>query len=129
MSFNKKFLYELILTPFGKYISLSSSFCSDTNCDSNDDKHYSYLIIFSYPNSTDINFDFIQHLIDTNEDITNNNINLYKYINIEKIENNIFGYIFKETRTISVPENINILSTLNNNEIKENYNLKQNENI
>ena len=70
--YHKKFLYELILTPFGKYISLSSSFCSDTNCNSNDDEHYSYLIIFSYPNSTDINFDFIQHLIDTNEDVTNN---------------------------------------------------------
>ena len=127
--YHKKFLLELILTPFGKYISLSSSFCSNTNCDSNDDEHYSYLMIFSYPNSTDINFDFIQHLIDTNENITNNNINLYKYIKIEKIENNIFGYIFKEIRIISVPENINIVSTLNNNEIKENYILNQNENI
>ena len=87
--YNKKFLYELKLINFQNYLSLTSSLCSNSQCSSNNDDHYSYLIIFSYPNSTDIDFDLINYLKNTNETISNISINLFNNI---KIENNIFGY-------------------------------------
>ena len=79
--YHKKFLLDLKLNRFGDYISLSSSLCSNYNCGSNSEEHYSYLIIFNYPNSTDINFDFIQYLIDSNQNYDNTIINFHKYIN------------------------------------------------
>ena len=80
--YHKKFLLDLKLIEFGNYLSLTASFCSNDFCSSNSNNHYSYLIIFGYPNSTDINFDFIQYLIDSNQNYTNTFINFHKYINI-----------------------------------------------
>ena len=126
--YNKKFLLDLKLMEFGNYLSLTASFCSNDYCSSNSHNHYSYLIIFGYPNSNDINFDYIQYLFDENQNIANNNINFIKYINNKKIDNNIFGYIYKGVKILSVPDNLSVKSVLNNN-IRENYLLNENENI
>jgi hypothetical protein len=98
-------------------------------CNSNSNDYYSYLIIFSYPNFTDIDFDLIQHLKYTNDNITNININLTSYIDNIKIDNNIFGYYYKGIKILSYPDNINLVSLLDNTEIKGNYSLHENENI
>ena len=127
--YNKKILLDLRLNLFGNFISLTSSFCSNDLCDSNSNEHYSYLIIFSYPNFTDIDFDLIQHLKYTNDNITNINIDLTSYKNYSKIDNNIFGYYYKGIKILSVPDNLKAFSLLYNTEIKGNYSLINNENI
>ena len=71
------------------FITLTSSFCRDKNCE----KTYSSLIIFNYPNSTDYNHNIVSDLFEKNEINLNNltlNIDLYKHV---IIENNIFGYV------------------------------------
>ena len=62
--YRKKFLKDFKLIPFGNYLSLASCLCPSSQCSSNNDNHFSYLMIFSYPNSTDINYDLIEHLCD-----------------------------------------------------------------
>ena len=124
--YNKKFLFEMKLINFQNYLTLTSSLCSNSICSSNNDEHYSYLIIFSYPNSTDIDFDLINHLINTNETISNININLFNNI---KIENNIFGYTLKGIKILKIPEKIIIKSVLNKTQIYQNYYLVKNESI
>ena len=127
--YNKIILLDLRISEFGNFISLTSSFCSNDFCDSNSNEHYSYLIIFSYPNFTDIDFDLIQYLKYTNDNITNININLTSYKNYSKIDNNIFGYYYKGFKILSVPDNLKVFSILYNIEIKGNYSLLNNENI
>ena len=107
--YHKKILFEIKLAKYGDYISLCTSLCSNYQCSSNNDNHYSYLMIFNYPNSTDVNFDLINHLLNTDETISSINVNLSNYV---KIENNIFGYIFKGIKIIEIPEKINIKSSL-----------------
>ena len=124
--YNKKILFEIKLIQFTKFLSLSSSLCSSSQCENNDDEHYSYLMIFSYPNSTDVNFNLIEHLLETNETISSININLFDYV---KIENNFFGYVLKRIKILSIPEKITITSCLNGNEINSNSFLTENENI
>ena len=127
--YQKKILFDLRITEFGNFLSLTSSFCSNDKCNYNSDDYYSYLIIFSYPSFADIDFDLIQHLKHTNDNITNININLSSYIDNIKIDNNIFGYYFKEIKILSFSDNIKLASLIDNKEIKGNYSLHGNENI
>ena len=127
--YNKKILLDLRISEFSNFISLTSSFCSNDLCNSNSDDHFSYLIIFSYPSFADIDFDLIQHLKYTNDNITNINIDLKSYINNIKIDNNLFGYYYKGIKILSFPDNLKVFSTLNNTKIKGNYLLLNNENI
>ena len=127
--YHKIILLDLKISKFGNFISLTSSFCSNELCESNFNEHYSYLIIFSYPNFTDIDFDLIQHLKYTNDNISNINIDLASYKNYSKIDNNIFGYYYKGIKILSIPDNLKVFSMLYNTEIKGNYSLLNNENI
>jgi len=127
--YHKIILFDLRIIEFGNFISLTSSFCSEESCNSNSNNHYSYLIIFSYPSFTDIDFDLIQHLKNANDNITNINIDLTSYIHNIKIDNNIFGYYYKGIKILSFPDNIYLVSLLDNTEIKGNYTLHKNENI
>ena len=74
-----------------QYITLGASVCNSISCEIDKDEHYASFLIFSYPNSTDVNIDLIQLLNETNEEITKISFNLEKYT---KIENNLFGYVF-----------------------------------
>ena len=127
--YHKKVLLDLRITEFGNFLALISSFCPIDLCSTVFSEHYSYLIIFSYPNFTDIDFDLIEHLKYTNDNITNINLDLTIYSNNGIIENNIFGYYYKGIKILSIPENMKVYSLLSNNEIKGNYSLIQNENI
>ena len=82
-------------------------------------------MIFSYPNSTDINYDLTNHLLQTDETISNISINLFN--NNFKIENNIFGYIYCGIKILSIPEKITIKSSSTGNIINQNVLLTENE--
>ena len=127
--YNKHIYNDLTLTQYVNYVSLSSSLFSGELSISNKNDLYSYLIIFGYPNSSDIDFDLIKYLNRTNQDISNFSINLHDYINKDKIDNNIFGYIYQKIKILSVPENINMKSFSNNNFINNNYYLVKEENF
>ena len=124
--YHKKVLFDLKLTEFGQFLTLASSFCNDINCESNSNEHSSYLMIFGYPNSTDINFDYIEYLSKKNEnsDII---LNLREYMTEVKIENNIFGYVYKGIKILSVPDKITLKSMTYNTYITQNYYLQDNE--
>ena len=93
------------------------------------DIDYSYLTIFSYPNTLEINLDLIDYLSNNNEIKISN---LILELNGEYImENNIFGYIYSG---IQIIENCNelediYLANLNNEKINYNYFLPQKEKI
>ena len=125
--YHKFFHLELKLTQWGNFLTLVSSFCFTEICSSNSNEHYSYLTIFGYPNSTDIDFNYIEYLSENNQNIENNRINLRKYIGEGKIDNNIFGYVFKGVKILSVPDNINIKSITNDVDITNDYYLNEND--
>jgi len=127
--YHKKILLDLRISEFGNFLSLTSSFCTNNLCESNFNDHYSYLIIFSYPNITDIDVDLIQHLKYSRDNITNINIDTSNHKYFSRIENNVFGYYYNGIKILSIPENIKIFSCLSYTEIKGNYSLVQNENI
>ena len=124
--YHKKVFFDLKLTEFGQFLTLATSFCNDINCGSNSNEHSSYLMIFGYPNSTDINFDYIEYLSKKNEnsDII---LNLREYMTEVKIENNIFGYVYKGIKILSVPDKITLKSMTYNTYITQNYYLQDNE--
>ena len=92
---------------YNQFIVIGSSVCRQKNC-TNDhiDPHFSSLIFFSYPNSTDEDFDVSEYLFNNNNiTIEALEIDLKKYI---KIENNIFGYIFYGIKILSQCFHINL---------------------
>ena len=86
-----KILYELRIHNYNNFVAFASSYCPNQKCDENTDEHYSSLIIFSYPNSTDIEFDLENYLYENN-DKNINDIEIYIKENLV-MQNNIFGYI------------------------------------
>ena len=89
--YHYKVLFEIYLNNYNNFTALALSFCPIENCNSDDDEHYSGLMIFSYPNITDNTMEIDKYLFD-NSNLTINDleINLQNKINID---NNIFGYI------------------------------------
>ena len=102
------------LSIFNNYLA----FCS--NGVTSNEKNFSSLIMFSYPNSTDLNQE-ITHLLLNGNETSINNIS----IDIKKlclIENNIFGLDLTGLKIIEVYNNSNnsyLLSSLNNKEISK----------
>ena len=80
--YNYVFARSLRIANYNNFLSMASSYIPEKDACSS-------LIIFSYPNSTDINMDVLNTLL-SNNDIKINNITLD--LNC-KLENNIFGYI------------------------------------
>ena len=86
-----KILYELRIHNYNNFVAFASSYCENKKCDNNDDEHYTALMIFSYPNSTDIEFDLEKYLYENDDKSINDTI-----INLDEnliMQNNIFGYI------------------------------------
>ena len=85
----------------------------------------SSLIIFSYPNSADINNEIEQSLL-KNNDIKINNINL-EIKNLCNLDNNIFGHILIGCKIIEINKNANgYLSLEDGTEIHKNMILEMN---
>ena len=128
--YNFKFYMELRTELYKDYIALASSFCEKEDCDSLDDS-YTSLIIFNYPNSTDVNKDITEEFSKNNvmsfEDL-NFNLDLKDYV---IIENNIFGYIYSQITIKSFQncENIEFISSTQKSGITAPYNLMEDETI
>ena len=114
-----KFFNDLRAFLFNNFISLAFSHCPQRECENNEDQHFSSLIIFNYPNSTsDNSIDLIQYL-HLNNNIDNFNFSLDANINYD-IENNIFGYIYKEIKILNYPENTSLIYKINESKIERN---------
>ena len=116
---NIKIYLELRVFLYNNYISLGFSHCIDTtDCSLDEHIHYSSLIIFNYPNSTDHNLDLNTYLNENNYDIDNLNINLTNNISIG---NNIFGYTISGIKIIDISENLNLYFKKNKTAILKDY--------
>ena len=89
---NFKFFKNIAAHIYNDFISLAASYCNTSSCSSDSDEHYSSLMIFNYPNATDINISLEEYLFN-HDYITMDNLTLAILENI-KIENNIFGCSF-----------------------------------
>ena len=125
-----KFLSDMKSYSYNNFVMIASSVCRQSKCDDDhNDPHVSSLIIFSYPNSTDVELEISEYLLNNNEiKIENLEIDLKDYV---KIENNIFGLIYFGIKiyNISVYDKIKLYSAKNENEIKNNTILEKDENI
>ena len=122
--YNKVFYKDLNIGVYRNSLTMGSSFNYDT-----DNSIYSSIIIFSYPNSTDISFNIDNYLFN------NNNIkidNLILELNGNCImENNIFGY---NSLGIEIVDNCKdltdiYLATLDNEKIENTFFLEKNTKI
>ena len=118
--YNYKIYKDIKLQLFNNFIVFGSSFCNSNSCGNKDDNYYSSIMIFSYPNSTDIYFDVIDSLCTKSYSIINDIVfNLTENINIE---NNIFGYTLSKIKITNIPNtnDINILSKNSNKYVQIN---------
>ena len=125
-SYNYKILSDIKGHLFNNMASLAFSFCQNSNCNVDENNiHYSGLLIFSYPNSTDV---YINLRTKKNIDIKNITIDLQKNV---KIENNIFGLIYSSIEITEMINCDNVLlnSTTDGSKIITNYKLDEGENI
>mgnify|MGYP003571295984 CR=1 FL=1 len=109
--YNLKFLTEISGHLYNNFISFAFSYCKQESCSNDDDEHYSAFLIFSYPNITEIKFDLEKYLFDNNIHIDDFEVNLKENI---KIENNIFGLIYRGIIILNISncENINLVSSI-----------------
>ena len=107
---------------YNTFISVTYSHCPQIECNS-DKTHYSSLIIFNYPNSTDNSLNIIPELYNSNKNIENDfSFNFEGKINIE---NNLFGYVYKGTKIMNIPTGLYLRNITNgNNLINESIILK-----
>ena len=128
--YNIKVLFELRIHKYNSFIAFAASFCPQKKCEENDDKHFSSLIIFSYPNGTDYAIDLEKYLFENNDvKIDRIDINLQNKLNID---NNIFGHIFSSIviQKILLNNNYKLYSSKDESkEIENNSTLGDNENI
>ena len=123
--YNHKFFREMKLHLYNNNLALGFSFCPQTNCNLTREAHYTSLIFFSYPNTTEANFDIIKYL---NKNETNDLMfNLFDNV---IIDNNIFGFILYGIK-ISFIDNcgINFISNKTKSTIKVNDLISKNETI
>ena len=127
--YNYKFYLDLRLNIYKESIILTSSYCNQKDCEEGN-THYSSLIIFSYPNSTDYSKNIVDELFEKNVILENLNINLSLRKNVT-IENNIFGLIYSQIliKTIQNCDNVELTSSNSKSSITPNYTLEKDEDI
>ena len=80
-----KIYLDIRIHKYKNFLAFASSFCLNQECEQNADEHYSALMIFSYPNSTDAEFYLDKYLFDNNITPRDVEIDLKKLLNIENI--------------------------------------------
>ena len=114
--YHYKILTDLKIHIFNtQYLSLGASYCNDKMCDNDKNSIFSsFIIIFSYPNITDINLNLIDYLLKNNSiHITNLKFDLYENV---IIENNLFGYQKEKILIAKIIKNGDIIISSDNNE-------------
>ena len=104
-----------------QFITLGLSLCNTTTCEKDENPHFASFLIFSYPNSSDVSINLINILKTTTEEVS---FNLEEYC---KIENNIFGFVLKEIKILSIPPKIKLISANSSLEINATNTLSKNE--
>jgi len=104
--YHYKILFESTIHNYNNYIAFAASYCPNQKCNDNNDEHYVGLMVFSYPNSTDNEFNLENHLSENNINIKDIEIDLKKNL---IFQNNIFGLILS---------NVLIEEVINCNELK-----------
>ena len=102
-----KLYYEFKLCLYNNFLVMAFSHCFKEDCtdEMKDYKsHFSSLIFFNYPNSTDIYFDIINYIYKDNKNIENDII--INFGNITIIDNNIFNYILNELKLLIILMNL-----------------------
>ena len=123
--YNHKFLKEFKSAIYNNHIVFAFSFCPQKICNEDEDEHYSSLIFFSYPNTTDYNLDIINYL---NKE-ENNDIIIDLFNNVT-IDNNIFGLIIDGIKIYSIDNcGIIFISNITNQPIKNNDTIRENESL
>ena len=113
---------------YKNFISIVSSNCDNSECSNPySDAHYSSLIIFSYPNSTDNSLDIIPQLYETNKKIENDFS--FNFEGTLTIENNLFGFVFKGTRIMNYPIGLKLTNVINGNILKIESVILKDENV
>ena len=70
---------------------------------------FCFLFIFNYPNSDFYNLDIIPVLYSTNKNIENDfSFNFDEFL---KIDNNLFGLVYKGTKITNIPKDIYLINT------------------
>ena len=127
---NYKFLEDMKSYVYNQFLVIGGSVCKQKECyNCHNHDHFSSLIFFSYPNSTDILFEISEYLLEHNEiKIEALEIDLKNYV---KIDNNIFGHIYSgiKINNISNYDKIKLYSSEENIMIQENHILKIDEKI
>ena len=114
--YNHKIFKDMETALYNNNLALAFSFCPQSRCIEDSDKHFSSLIFFSYPNCSDYDFDVISYLNkEENNDLI---INLSSNI---IIDNNIFGFVFEGIKIHNIDNcGIDFISNQTNNIIKNN---------
>ena len=122
------FFKEIKSSLYKNFLSIAYSHCPQLNCTSDEfDTHYASLIIFNYPNSTDNSLDIIPELFNNNKNIENDfSFNFKGKITIE---NNIFGFVFKGTRIMKIPDNIHLTNITNRDILESESIVLEDENV
>ena len=97
--YHLRILSDLRIHKYNNYLAFAISYCPQELCENDDNEHYPGLMIFSYPNSTDITINFDTYLFENNIDPRNFNLDL---TNALTLENNIFGYILSNIYIIKI---------------------------
>ena len=93
--YHHKILKDLRINNFNNLIAFALSYCPNKKCDSDDDEHYSALMIFSYTNSTDMAFYLEDYFLTNNLDDNNSlEIDLKGQLNLENNISDTFYLIF-----------------------------------
>ena len=123
--YNHKIMKDIALDIYNNNLVFAFSHCPQTSCNEDTDAHFSSLIFFSYPNSTDNDLDIINYL---NQEKNNNLIiNLSDYVNID---NNVFGYIFYGIKIYNIDNcGIDFISNITNESIQQYEILSKNEEL
>ena len=114
---NFKLFKDISAHLYNNYITLATSYCKTSSCSSDSDEYYSSLMIFSYPNATDINISLEEYLLN-HDYITMDNLTLAISENIW-IENNIFGNIYYGYYITNIKISNNIELKMINDESQE----------
>ena len=127
-TYGRKIFLNLKASLYNNFIALSFSHCPQNSCSTPaTDTHSSSLIIFNYPNSDDNSLDIIPLLYSTNKKIENDfSFNFEEKI---KIENNLFGFVYKGTKIIKCQNGIYVTNITNQNIILNESIILKNENV
>ena len=124
--YNQKIMDDIKISLYKNFLSIAYSHCQ-LDCNWYSPTHNASLIIFNYPNSTDNSLDIIPELFNNNKNIENDFSFNFKGKII--IENNLFGFVFKGTRIMKIPSNINLTNITNRDILKSESIVLKDENV